>query len=172
MKEILEKIADVKDYPKKGIIFKDLTPLLQDKKAYSLAIDAITKAIKSYFPNATHIVSPEARGFWFGCPAAINAGLGFIPVRKLGKLPRETKTISYVLEYGTENLCMHSDALKKGDTAVIIDDVLATGGTLAAIEELVKQTGATVAGSVILLELSFLNGKAAAKEKVVSIITI
>lgn len=172
MQDLLQFIKDVNNYPKEGIVFKDLTPLLENPKAYKTAVSHMLKLIKENFPEATHIVSPEARGFWFGCPLATLGGYGFVPVRKPGKLPRETKTVSYDLEYGSEVLCIHSDSINKEDVVLIVDDVLATGGTLAAIEELITNQGATVCGSLVLLELSALKGKEAADFPVVSLITV
>lgn len=172
MQDLLNYIKDVNNYPKEGIVFKDLTPLLENPKAYKTAVSHMLKLIEKNFPEVTHIVSPEARGFWFGCPLAVQGGYGFVPVRKPGKLPRETKTVSYDLEYGSEVLCIHSDSIKKGDNVLIVDDVLATGGTLSAIEELITNQGATVCGSLVLLELSFLNGRSTAEFPVVSLIKI
>lgn len=172
MINLFDYIVDVKDYPKDGIIFKDLTPILLDKEAYKIATNKILALVKKCYPEATHIVSPEARGFWFGCPVAVKGGFGFVPVRKYGKLPRDTKTVSYDLEYGSEVLCIHSDAIKPSDKIVIIDDVLATGGTLGAIEELIGKYGAIVLGSVVLLELSSLNGKANTKCPIKAVLTI
>lgn len=172
MLNLFDYIVDVKDYPKEGIVFKDLTPILLDCDAYNKATKEILALVKTNFPNATHIVSPEARGFWFGCPVAVEGKYGFVPVRKPKKLPRETKTVSYDLEYGSEVLCMHSDAIKPCDKIVIIDDVLATGGTLGAIEDLISNFGAVVLGSVVLLELSFLNGRANAKKPIKAVLTI
>ena len=120
-----EYVATIKDYPKKGINFRDITPLMGDGEAYRFSVDEITKFAKE--KNATMIVGPEARGFIFGCPVATNLGVGFAPIRKPGKLPRKTLDEAYDLEYGSNTLCIHEDALKKGDRVIIIDDLLATG---------------------------------------------
>ena len=159
-------INNVPDYPRPGIIFKDLTPILDDPQAYNFAINALASIILEEFPETTHIIAPEARGFWFGCPAAAVCELGFVPVRKPGKLPRETINASFELEYGSETLCIHIDALKPGDKIVIIDDVLATGGTLGAMERLVEQSGAETLAALVILELSFLKGRKNVKSPV------
>ena len=150
-------IAEVPDFPKKGILFRDITPLMSDGKAYQFASDAFTKFAKE--KNATVIVGPEARGFIFGCPVANNMGLGFAPVRKPGKLPRKAISVAYDLEYGTNELCMHEDAVKPGDRVLVIDDLLATGGTMEATVKLVEKLGGTVVGLAFLIELSELNGR-------------
>ena len=124
-------IADIPDFPSKGILFRDVTPLLADGKAYKEAISLLDDFAKSV--NADLIVGPESRGFIFGCPVAVDLNIGFAPVRKPGKLPRETICEKYELEYGTNELYMHVDAVKKGQKVVIIDDLLATGGTVEAI---------------------------------------
>ena len=129
-------IANVPNFPKEGILFKDITPLLQDGAAFKYACDQITNFAKE--KGATVIVGPESRGFIFGCPVATALNIGFVPVRKPGKLPREQITEKYTLEYGSNELCMHLDSIKPGDKVVIIDDLLATGGTLAATCNIVK----------------------------------
>lgn len=150
-------IAIVEDFPIKGISFKDITPLLQNKDAFK----AVTKDLAKFAEEvgATVIVGPESRGFIFGCPVAVELGLGFVPIRKPGKLPREIIKKEYSLEYGTNTLCMHADALKKGDKVVIIDDLLATGGTITAAVDLVRSTGAEVVGCAFLIELTELKGR-------------
>ena len=150
-------IAIVEDFPIKGISFKDITPLLQNKDAFK----AVTKDLAKFAEEvgATVIVGPESRGFIFGCPVAVELGLGFVPIRKPGKLPREIIKKEYSLEYGTNTLCMHADALKKGDKVVIIDDLLATGGTINAAVDLVRSTGAEVVGCAFLIELTELKGR-------------
>jgi adenine phosphoribosyltransferase len=150
-------IAEVPNFPKKGILFRDITPLMSDGKAYQFAAEEFTKFAKQ--KNATVIVGPEARGFIFGCPVATNLGIGFIPVRKPGKLPRQAISVSYDLEYGSNQLCMHKDAIKPGDRVMVIDDLLATGGTMEATVELVEKLGGTVVGLAFLIELSDLNGR-------------
>lgn len=150
-------IADVPDFPKKGIIFRDITPLMSDGKAYQYAANEFTKFAKD--KNATVIVGPEARGFIFGCPVATNLGIGFAPVRKPGKLPRKSISVAYDLEYGSNELCMHEDAIKPGDRVIIVDDLLATGGTIDATVQLVEKLGGNVVGLAFLIELSELNGR-------------
>lgn len=150
-------IKDVKDFPIEGIIFKDITPLLCDKDAFKEAIDELTMWAKGV--GANKVVGPDARGFIIGCPVAYALNAGFVPVRKPHKLPRETIDITYDLEYGTNSLSMHKDALKKGDKVVIIDDLLATGGTIVATIKLCEQLGAEVVGVGVLIELVDLKGK-------------
>lgn len=148
-------IRDIPDFPAKGIIFRDVTPLLRNPAAFQKAIDEMTKAMQGM--NFDLIVSPEARGFIFGATLAYKLGKGFVPVRKPGKLPYETVSVRYDLEYGTAQLHMHSDAIQKGQRVVIVDDVLATGGTAAAIANLVKSVGGEVKGMCFLIELTYLN---------------
>ena len=150
-------VATIMDYPKKGIVFRDITPLMGDGAAYRYACDKITAFAKE--KQATMIVGPEARGFIFGCPVATNLKIGFAPIRKPGKLPRETIFEEYTLEYGTNTLCIHADALKKGDKVVIIDDLLATGGTVKATINLCERLGAEVVGVACLIELLDLKGR-------------
>ncbi|MCR5741427.1 MAG: adenine phosphoribosyltransferase [Gammaproteobacteria bacterium] len=150
-------IYDVKDFPTKGILFKDITPLLNDKDAYKEAIDRLAEWGKSL--NANIVMGPDARGFIVGCPVAYAMNTGFVPVRKPNKLPRETISESYDLEYGSNTLCIHKDALKKGDRVLIIDDLLATGGTIVATIDLAKKLGAEVVGVGVLIELSALKGR-------------
>ncbi|MDE6240856.1 MAG: adenine phosphoribosyltransferase [Anaeroplasmataceae bacterium] len=150
-------VATINDYPKEGIIFRDITPLMGDGEAYRYSVDQITKFAKE--KEATMIVGPEARGFIFGCPVATNLGIGFAPIRKPGKLPRKTLDEKYDLEYGSNTLCIHEDALKKGDRVVIIDDLLATGGTVKATINLCERLGATVVGIACLIELVELKGR-------------
>ena len=150
-------IRDVPDFPEPGIVFKDITPLLADGEAFASAIAAMGDAASSLDP--TVIVGIESRGFIFGAPIAARLGLGFIPVRKFGKLPWSTHTQTYDLEYGTDTLEMHQDAVGPGDRVVVVDDVLATGGTAAATVDLVRGGGATVAAVSVLIELEFLAGR-------------
>lgn len=155
--DLKKYIADVPDFPKKGILFRDITPLMKDGKAYQYASKMFTEFALS--KQATIIVGPEARGFIFGCPVAVNLGIGFAPVRKPNKLPRETKTIAYDLEYGQNELSLHVDAIKKGDRVIIIDDLLATGGTVDATIKLVESLGGIVVGLCFLIELEDLKGR-------------
>ncbi|HBT39363.1 MAG: Adenine phosphoribosyltransferase [Thermotoga sp. 50_1627] len=153
--ELKTFIRDIPDFPAKGIIFRDVTPLLKNPAALQKAIDEMTKILQDM--RFDLIVSPEARGFIFGAALAYRLGKGFVPVRKPGKLPYRTVSIEYSLEYGTAQLHMHSDALQQGQRVVIVDDVLATGGTAAAIANLVKNVGGEVTGMCFLIELSYLN---------------
>ncbi len=150
-------IRDVPDFPKKGIIFKDITPLLADPSAFG----EIVKHFAGQFRNAgiTKVLGIEARGFLLAAPIATELGAGLIPVRKKGKLPYKTVAASYALEYGTDTLEMHEDAVKPGEKVLIVDDVLATGGTAAAVCSLVETLGGEVAGIAMLIELEFLNGR-------------
>lgn len=148
------RIVSIPDYPEPGIIFKDITPLFADPDALDAAVDAIA----AHFADAgvTKIVAPEARGFMIGAPIAYKLGVGFIPARKPGKLPRATVSVSYELEYGTDTLEIHEDAIEPGDRILLIDDLIATGGTLSAVAKLVQQMGAEIAGYGCILELDAL----------------
>ena len=150
-------IQDVKDFPKEGILFRDITPLMANGPAFKSACDELTEFAKEV--GAEVIVGPESRGFIFGCPIAANLGIGFIPVRKPNKLPRETINVSYDLEYGSNTLCMHRDAIIPGQKVLIIDDLLATGGTIKAAIKLVEDLGGIVAGVAFLIELEDLEGR-------------
>ncbi len=155
--DLKKSIRDIPDFPKKGIIFKDITPLLKDKKAMKASIDALAKALKG--KKIKYVVGIESRGFIFGTALAYKLGVGFIPVRKKGKLPYKTRRATYALEYGEDTLEMHEDALKKGDAVVVVDDVLATGGTMKAVAGLVEGFGAKIKLIAFVMELSFLNGR-------------
>jgi adenine phosphoribosyltransferase len=150
-------IAIVPDYPKPGISFKDITPLMNNGDAYKYATDQIVAYAKD--KQIEIIVGPEARGFIIGCPVAYSLGIGFAPVRKEGKLPRETAKVSYGLEYGSDVLTIHKDAIQPGQRVLITDDLLATGGTIEATIQLVEQLGGVVAGIAFLIELSYLDGR-------------
>lgn len=149
-------IANVEDFPKRGILFRDITPLMADGKAYKYATDQIIDFAKKVNPDI--IVGPEARGFIFGCPVATHLEIGFVPVRKPGKLPRETVSVKYELEYGHNELSIHKDDIKPGDKVFIIDDLLATGGTVKATIDLIEAQGGIVVGIAFLIELTELNG--------------
>jgi len=153
--DLRDYIRDVLDF-KPGITFFDITPLLADPAAFRYAIDALAERYKD--AGANKIVAAEARGFLFGAPLAYKLNVGFIPVRKPGKLPYKTKSVTYDLEYGTDSLQMHVDAVKPGDRVLIIDDLLATGGTTNGMIKLVQGSGAEVAGIGFLIELGFLDG--------------
>lgn len=150
-------ITNVPNFPIEGIQFKDITPLIGDEQAFKHAIDELTEFSKNL--KANKVIGPDARGFIIGAPVAYALNAGFIPVRKPGKLPREVITYDYELEYGKNTLCMHKDAVKKGDRVVIIDDLLATGGTMEATIKLVETAGAEVVGLGFMIELIALNGR-------------
>ena len=155
-------IADIKDFPKEGILFRDITPLMNDGVAYKAACDAFCEFAKEV--GAEIVVGPEARGFIFGCPVAYNLGVGFVPIRKPGKLPRKTLSYAYDLEYGSNTLCVHADSIQKGQKVLIIDDLLATGGTVEATIKLVEQMGGEVVGCAFLIELLDLKGRELIKD--------
>lgn len=157
-----EKIRVIPDFPQPGIRFKDITTLLKDGAAYKAAIDELV----SYFKDKEIdlVVGPEARGFVVGAPIAYALGVGFVPVRKAGKLPAETIETSYSLEYGKDALAMHKDAIRAGQKVLIADDLLATGGTISATLDLVKQSGGEPVGAAFLIELSYLNGREKLKD--------
>jgi adenine phosphoribosyltransferase len=157
MKTYESLIRTVPDFPKPGILFKDITPMVGDGNALSEVTNDLFEAFRS--SKATHIVGIESRGFIFGSLLAYRMGIGFVPVRKPGKLPAETISASYDLEYGKNTLHIHKDALSKDSRVVLIDDLLATGGTLRATCDLVTSLGAAIAGIGVVIELSFLNGR-------------
>ena len=152
-----ESIRDIPDFPKPGVGFKDITPLLGDPAAFSTAVDAIVVSFGR--GSIDKVVGIEARGFIIAAPVAYHFGAGFVPLRKPGKLPYETISESYELEYGSEQLELHIDAFDPGDRVLIVDDVLATGGTAKAACNIVEKAGATVAGLAFVIELEFLNGR-------------
>lgn len=149
-------IEVIPDFPKKGVQFKDVTSLMQNGEAYKECIRQMTELVKEM--NADVIVGPESRGFMFGCPVAISLGVGFVPVRKPGKLPRETISQTYELEYGVDTLEMHKDSIKKGQRVVIVDDIVAVGGTMDAIIKMVERVGGELVGMVALMGLTSLPG--------------
>ncbi len=151
------RIRDVPDFPQEGIVFKDITPLLADEAAFSSVIDVIV--VHFGRGNVDKVVGIEARGFILASPVAYHFGAGFVPVRKAGKLPWETDSEQYELEYGTETLEIHRDAFSPGERVLIVDDVLATGGTARATARLVERLGAKVVGIAFLVELRFLSGR-------------
>lgn len=155
--DLKKYVALVEDYPKKGIKFRDITPLMGDGEAYRYATDKVVEFAKEN--KIDLVVGPEARGFIFGCPVSYALGVGFAPVRKPGKLPREVIEYAYDLEYGSNVLCMHKDAIKPGQRVLIVDDLLATGGTVEATIKLVEQLGGVVAGLAFLIELEELKGR-------------
>jgi len=157
MEELKKAIRDVPDFPKEGILFKDITPLLQDGVLFKQAIDAIGKRFADKTIDV--VVGVEARGFIFASALAYKLGTGVVIVRKPGKLPYKTYQATYELEYGTDSLEIHQDAIKPGQNVLIVDDLLATGGTVKATAELIKQFDANIIGVVFLIELAFLNGR-------------
>lgn len=148
-------IRDIPDFPQKGVIFRDITPLVRTPEAFKYAIDTIAKELEKF--DFDIIVCPEARGFMIAAPLAYKLGKGFVPVRKPGKLPYKTVSDVYELEYGKAELHMHEDAVERGQKVVIIDDVLATGGTAMALKRLVEKVGGIVVASAFLIELTYLN---------------
>ncbi len=161
--DIKRKIRDIPDFPKPGIIFKDITPLLSDARAFQQVIDSFAKRYASKMIDA--VVSIESRGFIFGAALAYRIEAGFIPVRKKGKLPYKTEEVEYGLEYGTDIIQIHQDAVHAGSRVLIIDDVLATGGTARAACDLVQKVGGQVVECAFLMELSFLNGRDKLKDQ-------
>ncbi len=150
-------VANVPDFPKEGILFRDITPLLQNGEAFRYAIKQMSSFAKEH--EADVICGPEARGFIFGTPVAYDLNIGFVPIRKPGKLPRKAITYAYDLEYGSNSLSMHEDAIERGQRIVIVDDLLATGGTIEATIKLIESKGAIVAGIVCVIELDDLKGR-------------
>ncbi|OLC85268.1 MAG: adenine phosphoribosyltransferase [Gemmatimonadetes bacterium] len=155
--ELRRTIRDVNNFPKPGIVFKDVTPVLLDVKLFAQTVQLMAEPYRD--ARVTRVVSIESRGFLFGAPIALELGAGLVPIRKPGKLPAATQRIEYALEYGTDALEMHYDAVQPGDRVLIVDDVLATGGTANAAAQLVGGTGAAVAGFSFLIELDFLKGR-------------
>lgn len=150
-------VASIPDFPQKGILFRDITPLMNDGEAFKYACDKLIEYAKKI--DAQIIVGPESRGFIFGCPISYEMKIGFVPIRKPNKLPRKTISCKYDLEYGTNELHIHEDAIKKGQRVLIVDDLLATGGTVDAAIKLVEQLGGVVAGCAFLIELEELKGR-------------
>ena len=155
--ELKRYIRDVPDYPQKGIIFRDITPLLGDKNIFREVVDLMSKAWTANPPDL--VAAIEARGFIPGSAIAVKLGAGFVPIRKAGKLPWSTVMESYDLEYGTDSLEVHSDAVQPGQKVLIVDDVLATGGTASAAVRLMRKLGAAVVGVQVLIELTYLDGR-------------
>jgi len=155
--DLTAHIRDIPDFPKPGIVFKDITPLLGNAAAFDASIVALSKPYRGQSIDA--IVGIESRGFIFGAAVARELGVGFVPIRKPGKLPADTISVSYALEYGEDTVEIHRDALSEGQSVVLLDDVLATGGTMAAACELVDKTNARVASLAFLVELTFLGGR-------------
>lgn len=150
-------IRDIPDFPESGVVFKDITPVLADAGALTAAVDGLAGPYEN--SGVTRVAGIEARGFIFGVPVARRLGVGFVPIRKPGKLPYDVRREEYTLEYGTDLLEIHTDALVPGDRVLIIDDVLATGGTAAAAVRLIRRFDADVTGVAVLIELTFLKGR-------------
>jgi len=155
--DLKQYIANVPDFPEKGVMFRDISPLMANGKAYGYATQQIVDYAKD--KEVEMIVGPEARGFIVGCPVAYQLGIGFAPCRKKGKLPRETVEVNYGLEYGNDVLQIHKDAIKPGQRVLVCDDLLATGGTIAATIELVEKLGGEVVGTAFFIELADLHGR-------------
>jgi adenine phosphoribosyltransferase len=155
--DLRSKIREVPDFPTPGVGFKDVTPMLADPESLKQTVSELATWVKSRNPDL--VLGAEARGFWLGSAIALEAGVGFIPARRPGKLPPETVSASYVLEYGENSLELHPDLIPRGAKVVIHDDVLAPGGTVEAISKLVKQLGGEVVGACFIIELTFLGGR-------------
>ena len=157
MRELVEKIRNVPDFPKKGILFRDITPLLGDAKALKKAVQLVARQYKD--AGIQKVAAVEARGFIFGAAVACELGAGFVPIRKPGKLPYKTKKLSYALEYGTDTVEVHEDAVAPGEKVLMVDDLLATGGTMEACAHLVESLGGKVVGCAFVIELAPLKGR-------------
>jgi adenine phosphoribosyltransferase len=166
--EILSKIRNIPDFPKKGIQFKDITTALKDKETFKAIIDNLYDLVKEL--NIDHIVAIESRGYLLGAPLAYKLNAGLVIVRKPGKLPSKVERVEYGLEYGTDALEIHSDAIKEGEKVLVVDDLLATGGTVNAAISLVEKLGAQVAGCLFLIELEGLSQKSKINSQIISLI--
>jgi adenine phosphoribosyltransferase len=168
--DLRDAIRDIPDFPKPGIVFKDITPLLSSPAAFGATIDRLENAFAG--KGIQTIAAAEARGFIFGAPLALRLGAGFVPIRKPGKLPYATIALEYQLEYGKDRLEVHTDAFGPGRRVLLVDDVLATGGTMRACRDLVQSTGAEVVACAFIIELSFLEGRAKLEPtEIVSLVT-
>jgi len=156
--DLATHIRDIPDFPVPGIVFKDITPLLQDSAAFKQAIDELYEQTRELNPDV--VAGMESRGFLFAAPLAYRLGVGFVPVRKLGKLPSETSSVEYELKYGTNTLEIHRDAIQPGQRVLVVDDLLATGGTVGATVGLIRQLGGEIVAAAFLIELDALNGRA------------
>lgn len=171
MKKLSDYIRSIPDHPKPGIIFRDITPLIENKEGFAEAIHLLETECRKWGPIDI-VAAPEARGFIFGAPLAMRLGAGFVPLRKPGKLPCETVSVSYSLEYGSDELHMHADSIKPGDRVLLLDDLLATGGTIEAAARLIEQNGGSVVGTAFVIELVDLKGRDRLNNRnVVSLIT-
>ncbi|QGY28295.1 adenine phosphoribosyltransferase [Pantoea cypripedii] len=158
---IKNSIKSIPDYPKPGILFRDVTSLMEDPQAYAASIAILVERYRG--KGITRVVGTEARGFLFGAPVALGLGVGFVPVRKPGKLPRATYSESYELEYGTDTLELHQDAIQPGDVVLVVDDLLATGGTIEATVKLIRRAGGEVKDAAFIINLFDLSGEARLK---------
>ncbi len=163
-------VRDIPDFPKKGIIFRDITPLLKDPNAFKYSIDSLAEAVKD--KQYDLICAPEARGFIFGAPLAYKLGIGFVPIRKPGKLPAEVVSMKYDLEYGKAEIQIHKDAIKDGQKVLLFDDVLATGGTMEATINLIEKSGGIVDDILFLINLTYLPGEKKIKELGYNVISL
>lgn len=161
--KLSDLIRDIPDFPKPGVMFKDITPLLAHPGGLSLGVELLTQPYRHLHVDL--VAGAESRGFIFGTAVARNLSAGFVPIRKPGKLPHETLAESYDLEYGSETVEVHRDAIKPGDRVLMVDDVLATGGTMSACCQLVEKLGGEIVGIAVLIELSFLNGRSLLKDR-------
>ena len=159
MEHLKALIRDVPDFPMQGILFRDVTPLLRDPQGLAQVVDAFAERYRGQGIDA--VAGIESRGFLFGAPLAVALGVGFVPIRKLGKLPADKITREYALEYGTNSLEVHRDGVRPGERVLLVDDLLATGGTARAAAELIEELGAQVVEAAFVIELGFLNGRAA-----------
>lgn len=157
--DLTKFVADIKDFPEEGIIFRDVTPLMKDKDAFKETIDQFVDWANNLEAKVDVVAGPEARGFLFGCPVAYRINAGFVPVRKPGKLPRATISETYALEYGTNEVHIHADSIEPNQNVIIVDDLLATGGTVEATIKLVEKLGGKVIGIAFLIELEELKGR-------------
>ena len=157
MEHLKALIRDVPDFPMQGILFRDVTPLLRDPRGLAQVVDALAERYRGQGVDA--VAGIESRGFLFGAPLAVALGIGFVPIRKLGKLPAEKISREYALEYGTNSLEVHRDAVRAGERVLLMDDLLATGGTARAAAELLEELGARVVEAAFVIELAFLNGR-------------
>ena len=160
--DLKKYIKDIPDFPEPGVLFRDVTPLLADKDAYQESIRLLSDFAKE--KKVDLVVGPEARGFLFGCPVALALNCGFVPVRKPGKLPREVVSQSYDLEYGSNEIQMHSDSIQPGQNVLIVDDLLATGGTVDAAVSLIEKMGGNIVGVAFLIQLEALEGRELLKD--------
>ena len=165
-----EYVRDIPDFPEKGIIFRDITPLLKNPEAFKYTIDLLTDKVKD--KGYDLICAPEARGFIFGAPIAYKLGIGFVPIRKPGKLPFDVISMKYDLEYGKAEIQIHKDAIKKGQKVLLFDDVLATGGTMDATINLIKKSGGVIEDVLFLVNLTYLPGEKKIKELGYNVISV